>query len=166
MSSRNLNGGTDGSTSSYSDGSTSNESCSNNNTYNTFNIVNNIHPFSQKVLFPTNNQFNPSQQVSVQINSIDESEKKFVRYQMQVTYNGTIWYLSRRFSEFHTLLDVVSIVWGYFRWFSNSRFFYWSWGKNTPIHLSSSHRRKCSLSSFPVNSSSLAFKGSICSWIK
>lgn len=123
MSSRNLNGGTDGSTSSYSDGSTSNESCSNNNTYNTYSIVNNIHPFSQKVLFPLNNQFNPSQ-LSVQINSIDDGEKKFVRYQMQVTYNGTIWYMSRRFSEFHALLDVVSILYEVKRCILNVSFLY------------------------------------------
>ena len=107
MSSRNLNGGTDGSTSSCSDGSTSNESCSNNNTF-TYNIINNIHPFSPGNIFPSNNPFRQQPQLVVQIHSIDESEKKFVRYQMQVTYNGATWYISRRFSEFHSLLEVVS----------------------------------------------------------
>ena len=113
MSSRNLNGVFE-SSSSCSDGSTSNESYSNNNTF-ADKITNNLqHPFNHSNLFPSSNPFlsltSSSQRLFVQIHSIDESEKKFVRYQMQVTFNGTIWYLSRRFSEFHSLLEVVSYI--------------------------------------------------------
>lgn len=106
MSSRNLNGPKDGSNSSCSDGSTSNESCSNNNIF-TYNIVDGIHASDYENLYSSTNLFKSLAQLSVRIHSIDETEKKFVRYQMRVAFNGAVWRVSRRFSEFHILLDVL-----------------------------------------------------------
>lgn len=47
--------------------------------------------------------------ICVKIVETDPLEKRFVLYRVEVTLNGQKWFVRRRYSEFHHLLEVVSI---------------------------------------------------------
>lgn len=52
---------------------------------------------------------NNDSNISVRIVETDPLEKRFVLYRVEVTLDGQKWFIRRRYSEFHHLLEVVSV---------------------------------------------------------
>lgn len=48
-------------------------------------------------------------ELSIKIVETDPLEKRFVIYRVEVALNGQKWFVRRRYSEFHRLLEAVSI---------------------------------------------------------